>query len=86
MISPITNPNELRQRGFEALVASLGWTNAVRFLQQYETSHLNYTKERDQILPDWDAETMIGKARELTQRRGENSAATSPSNDSSQTP
>ena len=67
MILPITNPTELRQRGFDALVAALGWTNAVRFLQQYEVSHLNYTKERDQILPDWDVDTMIGKLRELRQ-------------------
>lgn len=59
----ITSPVELRQRGFEALVASLGWINAVRFIQQYEVSPHDYTKERDQILPDWDAETMVRLAR-----------------------
>jgi hypothetical protein len=35
-----------------------------RFLQQYEVSNFDYTKERDQILPDWDVETMIRKANE----------------------
>lgn len=60
----ITNPVELRQRGFEALVASLGWANAVRFLQQYETSRRDYTNERDQSLPNWDAETLVRLARE----------------------
>ncbi|HVA49642.1 MAG TPA: hypothetical protein VNH11_24970 [Pirellulales bacterium] len=60
----ITSPVELRQRGFEVLVASLGWVNAVRFLQQYEVSPRDYTKERDQILPNWDAETLVRLARE----------------------
>jgi hypothetical protein len=60
----ITNPVELRQRGFAVLVASLGWVNAVRFLHQYEVSGLDYTKERDQILPNWDAETMVRMAKE----------------------
>lgn len=64
MTAIITNPVELRQRGFEALVASLGWVNAVRFLQQYEVSRHDYTKERDQILPDWDAETLVRRAKQ----------------------
>lgn len=59
------DPVELRQRGFEVLVAALGWVNAVRFLQQYETNRTDYTSERDQILPDWDAQTLVRKAREL---------------------
>jgi hypothetical protein len=65
MTPVITNPVELRQRGFEALVASLGWVNAVRFLQQYEINRHDYTKERDQILPNWDAATLVRMAREL---------------------
>jgi hypothetical protein len=60
----LLDPVDLRRLGFEALVASLGWVNAVRFLQQYETSRLDYTRERDQFLPPWDAETLIRKARE----------------------
>ena len=50
MTPVITNPVELRQRGFEALVASLGWVNAVRFLHQYEVSDRDYTRERNQNL------------------------------------
>ncbi len=60
----IADPVELRQRGFEALAQALGWVNAVRFLQQYEAGAGDYTRERDQILPDWDAETMVRWARE----------------------
>jgi hypothetical protein len=68
MTPVITSPVELRRRGFEALVASLGWVNAVRFLQQYEVGRYDYTKERDQILPDWDAETLVRLARDRAKR------------------
>ena len=63
----LSDPVELRRQGFEALVKTLGWVNAVRFLQQYETSHLDYTHERDQFLPDWDAQTLVEKLREKAQ-------------------
>lgn len=66
MSAVLLEPVELRRQGFEALAAALGWVNAVRFLQQYETSRLDYTRERKQFLPDWDAETMVRKTREAT--------------------
>ena len=59
-------PQEIRDRGFAALVSSLGWANAVRFLQQYERGRGDYSRERDQILPSWDAEMLVRKARELS--------------------
>lgn len=55
MTQGLLEPAELRRRGFESLVAALGWANAVRFVQQYELSAHNYTTERDNILPDLDA-------------------------------
>lgn len=55
----ILEPVELRSRGFDALVQALGWTNAVRFIQQFERSSHNYTLERDTILPQWDAAEII---------------------------
>ena len=64
MSTLLSDPVELRRQGFEALVKTLGWVNAVRFLQQYETSRLDYIQERDQFLPDWDAETLQQKLRE----------------------
>jgi hypothetical protein len=54
----LLDPAELRLRGFDALVDALGWVNAVRFVQQYETSRLDYTTERDKILPEWDHEEL----------------------------
>jgi len=62
MTPVITNPLELRTRGFEALVKELGWVNAVRFLRQYETGAGDYVRERDQLLPDWDADTIVKQA------------------------
>ena len=62
MTSAITNPVELRSRGFQALVKELGWVNAVRFLREYEAGGGDYVRERDAILPNWDAETLVKKA------------------------
>jgi hypothetical protein len=64
MSTILLDPVDLRRLGFEALVGALGWVNAVRFLQQYETSRLDYTRERQQLLPDWDAQTLVQKARD----------------------
>jgi len=67
----LLEPVELRARGFEALVKSLGWVNAVRFIQQYESSRLNYTAERQQNLPDWDAAEMVRRIEAASRSAGE---------------
>jgi hypothetical protein len=61
----LLDPAELRLRGFDALVDALGWVNAVRFVQQYETSRLDYTAERDRILPEWDREELLRRLERL---------------------
>ena len=61
----IVNPVELRHAGFRALAEALGWVNAVRFIRQYDPGAGNYTDEREALLPDWDAATLVRKAREL---------------------
>jgi len=65
----ITNPSELRRRGFQALTEALGWVNAVRFLRQYDPGFGNYTEERKTLLPDWDASTLVHQARKLQEPR-----------------
>jgi hypothetical protein len=62
MSTVIADPVELRARGFDALVAQLGWVNAVRFIQQYERGSGDYTRERDDLLPDWDPATLVSEA------------------------
>lgn len=61
----IINQSELREKGFRALAEALGWPNAVRFLRQYDPGSGNYTEERRTLLPDWDAATLVQKAKEL---------------------
>lgn len=62
MTSVIVDPVELRRKGFAALVESLGWINAVRFIRQYEQGQGDYTRERQSVLPDWEADTLVKKA------------------------
>jgi hypothetical protein len=58
-VTRLLEPVELRSRGFEVLVKSLGWVNAVRFIHQFERSPQDYTAERDALLPDWNAEELV---------------------------
>lgn len=43
-------PIELRQKGYQALLAALGPIDAIRFLQQVGWGVGNYTTERHQLL------------------------------------
>ena len=65
----ITNQSELRNRGFRALAEVPGWANAVRFLRQYDPGAGDYTEDHRTLLPDWDASTLIQKAKELQKPR-----------------
>ncbi|MFB2980186.1 hypothetical protein [Microseira sp. BLCC-F43] len=43
-------PVELNQKGFEALIAALGYVDAVRFIKQFDSGTGNYTSDRHQWL------------------------------------
>lgn len=43
-------PVELNQKGFEALIAALGYVDAVRFIKQFDSGTGNYTRDRHQWL------------------------------------
>jgi len=43
--------NEIRTIGFEALVRELGPVGTIRFVQQYEAGHGDYTRDRRKWLP-----------------------------------
>lgn len=51
----MTNENltlyEIRSIGFDALIRELGPAGAIRFIQQYESGHGNYTRDRKELLP-----------------------------------
>ncbi|MDY6781860.1 MAG: hypothetical protein SW833_04790 [Cyanobacteriota bacterium] len=43
-------PVELNQKGFAALIAALGYVDAVRFIKQFDSGAGNYTRDRHQWL------------------------------------
>lgn len=48
--------------GFEALLRELGPAGAIRFIQQYESGHGDYTRNRKKLLPKKSARSgEIGK-------------------------
>jgi hypothetical protein len=51
----MTNENltlyEIRTIGFDALIQELGPAGAIRFIQQYESGHGDYTRNRKKLLP-----------------------------------
>jgi hypothetical protein len=65
-MTTLLEPFELRSRGFEVLSQSLGWVNAVRFMQQFEPSRRDYTQERDAILPELGAEEIARQVRAIS--------------------
>ena len=44
----INNPTEIRTIGIKALKEALGYVGMVRFIQQYDRGHGDYTKEKQQ--------------------------------------
>jgi hypothetical protein len=52
---------EIRQAGLEALVRELGPAGTVRFLQQFETGHGDYSTERHSWLDNIDVRTLAEK-------------------------
>jgi hypothetical protein len=50
MTTEVKTQEEIRQLGLEALARELGPVGMVRFLQQFETGHGDYTKDRHKWL------------------------------------
>ena len=42
---------EIRTIGFDAIMRELGPAGAIRFIQQYESGHGDYTRDRKKLLP-----------------------------------
>ena len=55
---------QIRQNGIEALYRQLGPIGLVRFLQQFETGHGDYSSSRIKILGDPDVEKIAEKIQE----------------------
>lgn len=55
---------QIRIAGMEALVRELGIVGMVRFLQQFETGHDDYSKDRHKWLDNQDMDTVLKRIRE----------------------
>lgn len=60
--------DEIRQRGLKALARELGPVGLVRFLQQFETGHGDYTRDRGNWLND-DLPTVLEEIQREQQSR-----------------
>jgi hypothetical protein len=61
MITIATPLNEIRQLGLQALLERLGPVGMIRFLQQFETGHGDYTTDREQWLAETDLDALVEK-------------------------
>jgi hypothetical protein len=66
---------QIRLAGLKALFRDLGPVGLVRFLQQFETGHGDYTAERHRWLGEWSVQDL---AQEIERRR-ESAGALGPS-------
>lgn len=61
---------EIRITGMEALARELGIVGMIRFLQQFETGHGDYSKDRHQWLDNQDMSSVIKRIQERQQQKG----------------
>lgn len=54
---------QIRIAGMEALMRELGIVGMVRFMQQFETGHGDYSKDRHQWLDNQELETVLKRIR-----------------------
>lgn len=55
---------QIRIAGMEALARELGVVGMVRFLQQFETGHGDYSKDRHEWLDSQDLDTIVKRIQE----------------------
>ena len=55
---------QIRIAGMEALARELGIVGMIRFLQQFETGHGDYSKDRHQWLDGQDLDTIVKRIQE----------------------
>jgi len=55
---------QIRVAGMEALARELGIVGMIRFLQQFETGHGDYSKDRHEWLDDQDLDAIVKRIQE----------------------
>jgi len=59
-------PNEIRNKGLEALSETLGPLGMIKFLEQFDIGTGDYTKEREKWLGNLELDTIVD---EITEKR-----------------
>jgi exopolyphosphatase/pppGpp-phosphohydrolase len=62
-------PMEIRRKGYGALVNALGVAGTIRFLQQFDIGHGDYTKERHQWLDEVNLEEFLNDIKQLREEK-----------------
>lgn len=57
-------PEQIRQTGLEAVYRALGAAGLLRFLQQFELGHGDYTAERQQWLERYTLDELLAEAKQ----------------------
>lgn len=65
MDTTMMTPEQIRTVGMRALSRELGATGLVRFLQQFEMGHGDYTAERHDWLDPYTVQDIVQQIREL---------------------
>jgi hypothetical protein len=60
-------PTELRRAGIDALMRALGPVGMIRFLQQFDVGHGDYTADRDRILGNPTVDNLMDKLKHRRQ-------------------
>ncbi len=60
---------EIRITGMEVLARELGIVGMIRFLQQFETGHGNYSKDRHKWLDNQNMDAVINRIQDRKQSR-----------------
>jgi len=61
MIKRVMTLPEVRRAGLDALLERLGAAGTIRFLQQYDSGHGDYTKDRAAWLDDQPLEKIVDR-------------------------
>lgn len=69
MTAPDMTLEQIRLTGLEALISKLGPVDTVRFLQQFETGHGDYSIDRHRWLDKMDVQTVVKQIRRQRTRK-----------------
>jgi hypothetical protein len=62
-------PIEIKRKGYEALINTLDVAGTIRFLQQFDIGHSDYTKERHQRLDEVSLDEFLNDVKQIREEK-----------------